>query len=52
MANYQLGRTLSPADVTSILSFLNTLTGDLPSEYIKEPTLPKSTARTPKPEKG
>jgi cytochrome c peroxidase len=52
MGNYQLGRTLSPAEVTSIVSFLKTLTGDLPSEYIKEPALPKSTARTPKPEKG
>jgi cytochrome c peroxidase len=52
MANYQLGRSLSPAEVTSIISFLKTLTGDLPSEYIKEPALPKSTAKTPKPEKG
>jgi len=52
MGNYQLGRTLSPAEVTSIISFLKTLTGDLPLEYIKEPPLPKSTARTPKPEKG
>jgi len=52
MANYQLGRSLSPADATSILAFLKTLTGDLPSEYIKEPALPKSTAKTPKPEKA
>jgi cytochrome c peroxidase len=52
MANYQLGRSLSPAEVTSIVSFLKTLTGDLPTEYIKAPTLPKSTATTPKPEKG
>jgi cytochrome c peroxidase len=52
MANYQLGRSLSPAEVTSIISFLKTLTGDLPSEYIQEPALPKSTAKTPKPEKG
>jgi cytochrome c peroxidase len=43
---------LSQGDVTSIISFLKTLTGDLPSEYIKEPVLPKSTAKTPKPEKG
>lgn len=52
MGNYQLGRTLSPVEVTSIISFLKTLTGDLPSAYIKEPVLPKSTAKTPKPEKG
>lgn len=52
MGNYQLGKTLSSAEVTSIISFLKTLTGDLPSAYIKEPVLPKSTAKTPKPEKG
>jgi cytochrome c peroxidase len=52
MGDYQLGRSLSPAEVTSIISFLKTLTGDLPTEYIKAPTLPKSTATTPKPEKG
>jgi cytochrome c peroxidase len=52
MADYQLGRSLAPKDVTSIIAFLKTLTGDLPTEYIKEPVLPKSTAKTPKPEKG
>jgi cytochrome c peroxidase len=52
MANYQLGRSLAPKEVTSIITFLKTLTGDLPTEYIKEPALPKSTAKTPKPEKG
>lgn len=49
MAEYQLGRNLSAADVQSIVKWLNALTGDLPAEYIKEPALPKSTPRTPKP---
>ena len=29
---------------------LNTLTGEIPSDYVKQPSLPKSTARTPKPD--
>lgn len=49
MAEYQLGKQLNAADVDSIVKWLNTLTGELPAEYIKEPALPKSTPRTPKP---
>lgn len=40
MADYQLGRVLSAADIQSIITFLKTLTGPLPAEYIKEPKLP------------
>jgi cytochrome c peroxidase len=49
MAEYQLGKQLAEADIKSILIFLNALTGEIPSEYIKEPALPKSTEKTPKP---
>lgn len=49
MAQHQLGRPMSPQDVHSIILFLNTLTGDLPQQYIAEPQLPPSTAKTPKP---
>jgi len=52
MAQYQLGKTLTDAQVQSIVTWLGTLTGDLPAGYIKEPVLPKSTAKTPKPDKG
>ena len=52
MAEYQLGRTLKEDEITSILSFLKTLTGEIPAEYIKPPELPESTARTPKPSHG
>lgn len=45
MGTYQLGRTLDPADVASLVVFLKSLTGDLPT--IERPTLPKSTSRTP-----
>ncbi|HZT31950.1 MAG TPA: cytochrome c peroxidase [Bryobacteraceae bacterium] len=50
MAEYQLGKQLSDAEVRSIGAFLKTLTGDIPAEYIKPPELPKSTAKTPKPD--
>lgn len=49
MAEYQLGRQLTAGEVESVVKWLGTLTGDLPAEYIKEPPLPKSTPRTPKP---
>lgn len=49
MANMQLNKTLSDADVTSIVTWLGSLTGDLPQDLINEPVLPKSTAGTPKP---
>ncbi len=51
MADYQLGKQLSPSEVSSVATWLKSLTGDLPTEYIKQPALPKSTARTPKPDK-
>jgi cytochrome c peroxidase len=49
MAEYELGRKLQPAEVTSIVTWLKTLTGDLSAEYVKPPTLPPSTAKTPPP---
>ncbi len=52
MADYQLGKALSPAQVNSIVAWLKSLTGDIPVEYIKEPVLPKGTDKTPKPDEG
>jgi len=52
MAQYQLGRDLTPAETASIVRFLNALTGEIPTEYIQKPELPKSTAKTAKPEIG
>ena len=48
VAEYQPGKTLTDAQVKSIITWLATLTGNLPFDYIKEPALPKSTAKTPK----
>ena len=52
MADHQLARTLSKEETDSIVAFLKALTGELPAEYIKEPALPKSTDKTPKPDKA
>jgi cytochrome c peroxidase len=49
MAEFQLGKRPDQAEVQSVVAFLKTLTGEIPAEYIKEPALPKSTAKTPKP---
>ena len=37
MADYQLGQNLSDAEIADIVAFLNSLTGDLPTDYIAEP---------------
>ena len=50
MSEYQLGKPLTQADIKSIATFLDALTGPLPKEYIKAPKLPASTPQTPKPE--
>ncbi len=50
MADYQLGKSLSPAQVNSIVIWLKSLTGEIPAEYIKAPILPKGTDKTPKPD--
>ena len=49
MADYQLGKTLNDADVQAIETWMKSLTGTIPVDYIKEPVLPKSTPKTPKP---
>jgi cytochrome c peroxidase len=50
MSEFQLGKSLTQADIKSIAGFLDTLTGPLPKEYIKAPKLPPGTPQTPKPE--
>lgn len=52
MADYQLGRQLNEADVRAVVTFLKSLTGEIPAEYIKPPMLPKSTPKTPKPDQA
>ena len=47
MGRYQLGLTLSDQETSSIVTWLGSLTGELPLEYIKTPELPPSTPETP-----
>ncbi|MBI4892859.1 MAG: c-type cytochrome [Acidobacteria bacterium] len=49
MAEYELGKKLTPADTAAIATWLKSLTGPLPADYVKPPKLPASTAKTPKP---
>jgi cytochrome c peroxidase len=49
MAKAQLGQTLRPDEVTSLVAFLGALTGDQPKLTI--PQLPASDARSPLPDK-
>ncbi len=48
MAEYQLGKRLTDEETASIVTFLKALKGDIPTDYVKAPKLPESTADTPK----
>ena len=50
MASLQLGRDLNDKDTGLIVKFLESLTGDLPTDYIAMPQLPESGPNTPKPD--
>lgn len=50
MAEYQLGKKLSSEEVAAITTYLHSLTGVIPADFIRRPVLPPSTAKTPKPE--
>jgi len=50
MARHQLGKELADDEVKSIVTWLETLTGEVPTEYIAKPELPPSTKKTPKPD--
>ena len=50
MAEHQLGKTLSDENVRLIVAFLESLTGEPTAEQMREPQLPPSTDKTPKPD--
>jgi len=50
MAQHQFGKQISDADVGHIVTFLGSLTGELPKSYIARPKLPASGPKTPKPD--
>lgn len=41
MARYQLGKPVTPEQITDIVAFLHTLTGEIPYGYIAPPSLPQ-----------
>jgi cytochrome c peroxidase len=45
MAEYQLGKQLTDEETASIVTFLKALKGDLPTDYIKAPKLPRKHRR-------
>jgi cytochrome c peroxidase len=45
MARLQLGKSLADEEVRDIVTFLNSLTGELPKEFSNMPILPVSGAR-------
>jgi len=47
MGRYQLGLSLSDQEIAAIVTWLGALTGELPAEYIEQPSLPPSTPATP-----
>ncbi len=49
MAVHQRGVTLTDAQVKSIKTWMESLTGQIPMSYIEPPKLPKSTSQTPPP---
>jgi len=50
MADHQLGRSLTDAQLGEIRAFLGSLKGEIPAEYIAKPALPESGPATPKPD--
>jgi len=50
MGWHQLGKKLTPPEVSAISAFLASTTGELPMDYIAKPELPKSGPKTPKPD--
>ena len=46
MGKYQLARDLTEAEITSIVTFLGALKGDIPEAYIAVPVLPESGPET------
>jgi cytochrome c peroxidase len=49
MADIQLGRTLNDGETKAIVTFLRSLTGEIPKDALLLPVLPPSTKDTPKP---
>jgi cytochrome c peroxidase len=47
MARHQIGKELTDPQITSIITWLGSLTGELPKDYIQKPELPANGKDTP-----
>lgn len=52
MGKHQLGKSLTDAQVASIVTWLKTLTGEIPKDYIAQFKVPDAIPPAPKPKKG
>jgi cytochrome c peroxidase len=50
MAQHQFGKQITDEEAKQIVTFLDSLTGELPKSYIAKPKLPASGPKTPKPD--
>jgi cytochrome c peroxidase len=50
MGRLQLGKAFTEDEVTWMVAFLDSLTGEPPAALIAKPALPKSSKTTPKPD--
>lgn len=48
MAEHQLGKVITDEECASIITFLKSLKGDIPADYVAKPKLPASSPDTPK----
>jgi cytochrome c peroxidase len=51
MGKHQLGKTVPDADVAAIVTWLKSLTGEIPRDYVAEFRVPAEIPPAPKPEK-
>lgn len=49
MTRHQLGKVINDSEIADIIAFLHTLSGEIPADYIAEPELPFSSAKTLQP---
>ena len=50
MADHQLGQELTDEQLADLVAFLESLTGEIPTQYIAQPELPPNGPKTPKPD--
>ena len=52
MAQHQLGKEVTNNEISDIVAFLHSLTGEIPAAYVEPPSLPPNGPNTPRPQPG